>query len=196
MKRYLILVFGLLAAVATAVQEKPLAVGQPIPDVSLRTASGDVLALQAAAKEQPLVIIFYRGGWCPFCNRHLGQLQEAQPKLKELGYRILAISPDRPEKLAESLDKVKMSYTLLSDSSMATAKAFGIAFEVEKPMLEKLASYNIDIEAASGQTHHLLPIPSVFIVGTDGIIDFVYANSDYKIRLAPEVVLAEAKNAL
>jgi peroxiredoxin len=196
MKRYIILVFGLLAVVATAVQLNPLAVGLPIPDVSLRTASGDVLGLQAAAKEQPLVIIFYRGGWCPFCNRHLGQLQEAQPQLMELGYRILAISPDRPEKLAESTEKAGLSYTLLSDSSMEAAQAFGLAFEVDAPMLEKLASYNIDIEDASGETHHLLPIPAVFIVGKDGVIDFSYANPDYKTRLAPEVLLAAAKAAL
>jgi peroxiredoxin len=196
MKRYLIFTLGLLAAVATAVEEKPLAVGQPIPDVSLRTADGQVLALQAAAKEQPLVVIFYRGGWCPFCNRHLGQLQEAQPQLKELGYRILAISPDRPEKLAESTTKGGLSYTLLSDSSMAAAQAFGLAFEVDAPMLKKLDSYNIDIEGASGETHHLLPIPAVFIVGQDGVIDFSYANPDYKTRLAPEVLLSAAKAAL
>jgi peroxiredoxin len=89
-----------------------------------------------------------------------------------------------------------MSYILLSDSSMETARAFGIAFEVDPPMLEKLASYNIDIEGASGQTHHLLPVPSVFLVGTDGIIDFVYANPDYKVRLEPEVLLAAAKAAI
>jgi peroxiredoxin len=157
MKQYLILALGLVATIATAIEEKPLVAGQPIPEVSLRTADGDIFALKAAVKEQPLIVIFYRGGWCPFCNRHLGQLQEAQPQLMELGYRILAISPDRPE---------------------------------------KLASYNIDIEAASGETHHLLPIPAVFIVGQDGVIDFSYANPDYKTRLSSEVLLAAAKAAL
>jgi peroxiredoxin len=143
-----------------------------------------------------LVLIFYRGGWCPFCNKHLGQLQQAEPQLRELGYRIVAVSPDRPEKLKESTDKGGLSYTLLSDSSMVAAQAFGIAFEVDAPMLEKLASYNIDIEADSGETHHLLPVPAVFIVGKDGVIDFSYANPDYKTRLASEVLLAAAKAAL
>jgi peroxiredoxin len=119
-----------------------------------------------------------------------------EARLRELGYRIIAISPDRLEKVSESIDKHNMTYTLLSDSSMAAAKAFGIAFEVDKPMLEKLATYNIDIEDASGKEHHLLPVPSVFLVGKDGIIDFVYANPDYKTRLAPEVLLAAAKAAL
>ena len=193
--------FILLAIVATvltagAMETKPLMIGQPIPETTLSTADGKSFDLKAAAMEQPLVVIFYRGGWCPFCNKHLGQLQEAAPKLKELGYSIVAISPDLPAKLQESLEKNELKYTLLSDSSMATTQAFGLAFEVEEPMLKKLGSYNIDIEAASGQKHHLLPVPSVFIVGTDGIIDFVYSNPDYKTRLAPEVLLAAAKAAL
>ena len=196
MKRYLLLALGLIASVSSGIGEKPLTAGEPIPDVSLRTADGQGFDFKAAVKEQSLIVIFYRGGWCPFCNRHLGQLQEVQPKLKELGYRIIAISPDRPETLTESTVKGDLSYTLLSDSSMAAAKAFGIAFKVDDPMLKKLDSYNIDIEEASGETHHLLPIPSVFIVGQDGIIDFSYANPDYKIRLSPEVLLAEAKDAL
>ena len=196
MEKLLLLGMASTALAASAMDLRPLMIGQPIPDVGLRTAEGKAFDLQAAAKNQPLVVIFYRGGWCPFCNAHLGQLQEAGPKLRDLGYRIVAISPDRPEELGKSAEQHALSYTLLSDSSMAAAKAFGIAFKVDAPMLEKLASYNIDIEAASGETHHLLPVPSVFIVGSDGIIDFSYANPDYKTRLAPEVLLAAAKAAL
>jgi peroxiredoxin len=188
-----------LSAVLTATAGEgiqPLMIGTQIPDLTLKTAAGESLDLRAAAKEQPLVLIFYRGGWCPYCNAHLGQLQEIDPQLRELGYRIVAISPDRQGKMAESLDKIEMSYTLLSDSSMEAAKAFGIAFEVDAETLKKLDSYNIDIEEASGEKHHMLPVPAVFIVGTDGIIDFSYANPDYKIRLSPEVLLAAAKTAL
>lgn len=192
----LLILGGLSAALAASAELKPLMIGQPLPDVPLSTIEGETFYLPAAAKEQPLVVIFYRGGWCPYCNAHLGQLQEVESKLRELGYRIVAISPDCPEKMAESLDKGKMTYTLLSDSSMNAAKAFGIAFEVDEPMLKKLDSYNIDIEAASGQKHHMLPVPAVFLAGTDGIIDFSYANPDYKTRLAPEVLLAAAKAAL
>jgi peroxiredoxin len=195
--KILMTLIGLLSAIAvTAMEVKPLLIGSAVPDVQLTTVDGESFNFPVTAKEQPLVVIFYRGGWCPFCNRHLSQLQEIQPKLSEMGYRIVAISPDLPEKMAESLEKEEMSYSLLSDSSMEAAKAFGIAFEVGEPMLKKLDSYNIDIEAASGQKHHLLPVPAVFLVGTDGIIDFSYANPDYKTRLAPEVLLAAAKDAL
>ena len=195
MKNLMLIPMLAVATVVTA-EIKPLMVGQPIPEMSLVAVDGKDFDLQAAAREQPLAIIFYRGGWCPYCNTHLGQLQKIDSDLRELGYRIIAISPDRQEKVSESIDKHNMTYTLLSDSSMTAAKAFGIAFEVDKPTLEKLASYTIDIEDASGEKHHLLPVPSVFLAGKDGIIDFVYANPDYKTRLAPEVLLAAAKAAL
>jgi len=183
----------LCMAVAVAAEIKPLMVGDEIPTAKLRGADGKAFDLKSAASESRLAIIYYRGGWCPYCNMHLAQLQEAEAELRSLGFRILAISPDKPAKLKESLESEKLEYTLLSDSSMETAKAFGIAFEVDQPTLEKLDSYNIDIEAASGEKHHLLPVPSVFLVGTDGIIDFVHANPDYKVRLEPDVLLAAAR---
>lgn len=195
MKKWMILI-GLSAAITVSAAIKPLMIGQPIPAGSLKTAEGKPFDLQSAAKKQPLAIIYYRGGWCPYCNVQLGQLQTIDPELQKLGYRIIAISADKPSKIKESLDAGEMTYTLLSDASMETAQAFGIAFEVDKPMIELLTSYKIDIEDASGEKHHLLPVPSVFLVGTDGIIDFSYSNPDYKTRLAPEVFLEAAKAAL
>ncbi len=192
----IIAVLSVILTVTAGEALQPLMIGAPIPDVMLKTAMGESVNLRAAATEQPLVLIFYRGGWCPYCNVHLGQLQEIDPQLRELGYRIVAVSPDRPEELGKSITKDQLTYTLLSDSTMEAAQAFGIAFEVEQPMLDKLASYNIDLEAASGEDHHMLPIPAVFLIGTDGVIEFVYANPDYKTRLAPAVLLAAAKAAL
>ena len=112
------LILGLATTViaATAEDVRPLLMGQSIPNVGLKTKQGEDFDLRAAAQKQPLIIIFYRGGWCPYCNKHLGQLQQADSQLRELGYRIVAISPDRPEKLKESIDKGELSYTLLSDS--------------------------------------------------------------------------------
>lgn len=191
----LMLSIGLVAALTAVAEVKPLKPGQSVPAVKLKTADGKPFDLQAAAKEQPLVIIFYRGGWCPYCNRHLGELQQLEPELRKLGFLIIAISPDRPEKISESLEKGKMTYTLLSDSSMAVAKAFGIAFELDAPTLEKLDSYDIDIEDASGKDHHLLPVPSVFLIGQDGLIDFAYSNPDYKVRLGSAELLKAAKAA-
>jgi len=175
---------------------RPLLIGSAVPDVTLQTAGGKKFSLNEAVKEKPTILIFYRGGWCPYCNLHLGQLQDAEPQLIKLGYQILAISPDSTAILAEGTEKEKISYTLLSDSLMVAAKAFGIAFQVDDATIEKYKGYGIDLEKSSGQNHHLLPVPAVFIVGTDGKINFVYVNPDYKVRLTPEVLVTAAKAAL
>lgn len=171
----------------------PLMIGQTIPAGPLKTVEGKPFDLLDAAKTDRLAIIYYRGGWCPYCNLQLAELNEVYKELLSLGFRIVAISPDTPETLRAGLEGKPLHFTLLSDSSMETAQAFGIAYQVDEAMLKKLESYEIDIEAASGTTHHLLPVPSVFLVGTDGVIDFVYANPDYTTRLDPDVLLAEAR---
>lgn len=175
---------------------QPLSVGAMVPSLTLEDADGNVFDFNKAIKKQPAVVIFYRGGWCPYCNLQLGQLQTVEPNLLELGYQILAISPDRPKKLAESSDKQHLTYTLLSDSTMKAAKAFGIAFRVDDETINKYRGYGIDLEAASGQTHHLLPVPAVFIVGTDGTINYRYTNPDYKVRLSPDELLKAAQAAI
>jgi peroxiredoxin len=113
-----------------------------------------------------------------------------------MGYQILAISPDRPEKLAQSRGKHSLSYKLLSDSEMTAARAFGIAYQVDEKTVEALDGFGVDLGDYSGKEHHVLPVPAVFLVGTDGAIDFQYVNPDYKIRLNPQVLLAAAKAEL
>ncbi len=125
----------------------------------------------------------------------LGKLHEIEPRLVELGYRLIAISTDRPEKLRESIQKHDLSYTLLSDSTARAARAFRIAYRVEDATYERLQGFGIDLEEASGEAHHLLPVPSVFLVGRDGIIRFVYSNPDYTVRIAPEALLEAARVA-
>lgn len=185
------------AAVPTSPHDiRPLLIGASIPDLSLRTRSGARVQLKRETAGTPTVLIFYRGGWCPYCNTHLGKLESVESELLELGYEIYAISPDRPEKLRKLAKKTGPGYTLLSDSSMKVSKAFGIAFQLDDATLKKYEEYGIDLEEASGYDHHLLPVPAVFIVDRKGTIQFVYANPNYKVRLAPKVLLAAAKAAL
>jgi peroxiredoxin len=123
----------------------------------------------------------------------LGQLQGIVPELKELGYRIVAVSPDRPEKLAASLKKNQLDYLLLSDSRMEAARAFGLAHQLDDAAVEKFKEYGIDLEADSGQEHHQLPVPAVFVVGTSGRIEFHYVHPNYQVRVDPDVLLAAAR---
>lgn len=181
---------------ASAEETRPLSVGSAISPITLQTMDGKLFDLNMAVKKQPAIIMFYRGGWCPYCNTHLGQLQKIEPKLRRMGYQVLAVSPDRPGKGLESVEKHALTYTLLSDHTMRAARAFGIAFRVDDATLGRYKEWGIDLEASSGESHHLLPVPAVFIVGTDGIVKFSHADPDYKVRLAPKDMMDAAQAAL
>jgi peroxiredoxin len=123
----------------------------------------------------------------------LVQLREIEPELKNLGVQLLAISPDKPSKLKETIDKHQMRFRLLSDSDMVAARSFRVAYELDDQTLAEFKKYNIDVEEASGQKHHMLPVPAEFLVATNGLIQFEYVNPDYKVRLDPELLLAAAR---
>jgi peroxiredoxin len=174
----------------------PLMISESVPDVSVTGLDGEKISLKSLISEKPAVFIFYRGGWCPYCSRHLAELNKVEQDLINLGYNIYAISVDRPEFLKETISENKLNYTLLSDSPADVLKAFGIAFKVDKNTVDRYKSIGLDLEKNSGYTHHILPAPAVYIIGTDGIVDFNYINPDYKQRIDGEVLKAAAKAAL
>lgn len=181
---------------ASAEDIHPLLIGAAVPEVTLTMVDGNSFDLRAEVTEKPTVIMFYRGGWCAYCNVHLGQLKTIEDQLTQLGYQIIAISPDSPEKLTESIEKHEIKYRLLSDSNMDCARAFGIAYKVDEKTVERYKGSGIDLTYNSGEKSYLLPVPSVFVIGTDGVIQFEYVNPNYRVRLDPYVLLAVARAAL
>jgi peroxiredoxin len=123
----------------------------------------------------------------------LGQLQEIESGLIELGYQIVAASADKSEKLSETTTELNLSYRLVSDASADGAKAFGLAFRVDDKTNQKYQGYGIDLEKASGESHHILPVPAVYLFETDGTITFSYVNPNYRVRLAPGLLLKAAQ---
>ncbi len=115
----------------------PLLVGMSVPDVVLTDIQGKQVKLYSLLEQKPTVLIFYRGGWCPYCNLQLEQLHTIESDVLNEGYQIVAVSADRPENIETSIEKHDLHYTLLSDSTMNAAKAFGLAFRVDKEALEK-----------------------------------------------------------
>lgn len=169
---------------------KPLGTGVALPDAQLRTADGKDTSLKSLAQGKKTVLVFYRGGWCPYCNTYLGELQELQSEIMNKGYQILALSPDRPEKVSKSIKDQNASYTLLSDSKMNAAKALGVAFRLDDATVKTYKSqYSIDLEADSGEKHHLLPVPSAFVIDAYGQVTFAHSNPDYKVRISKEELL-------
>ncbi len=168
-----------------------------LPDLKLKDKQGKEFNLNEQVKEKPVILIVYRGGWCPYCNRHFAELTKIEDELINLGYQIWALSPDRPEKLKESIQENNIQYTLLSDSEAQAIQALGLAFKVEESLVKKYKDkYSIDLEDASGKKHHVLPVPAAYVINTKGEIVYSYYNVDYKTRVPSQTLLEEAKKAV
>ncbi len=177
----------------SADQVQPLLAGMKAPDFNVRDVEDNVFEFKAGQQDKPVVLTFFRGGWCPYCNLHLSEMRLAEKQLAEMGFDIWFISIDKPELLLESLADPDIGYMIYSDSSLDATRAYGLAFRVDDELNKRYLSYNIDLEKASGEKHHVLPAPATYIIGSDGIINFAYINPNYKVRLHPDVLLAAAK---
>lgn len=176
-----------------AEQVQPLLPGMMAPVFTVRDVEGNAVVFDPAGLDKPLVLTFFRGGWCPYCNLHLAELRHAEKELNELGFDIWFISVDKPELLYASLDQPDLAYTILSDAQLEATRAFGLAFRVDEEIYGRLLNYGINLEEASGEAHHVLPAPSTYIIGSNGVINFQFTNPDYKVRLHPDVLLAAAR---
>lgn len=193
MKKYYVLSFVFISAFVhgqlPVIPEdiSPLLVGEKIPSVSVQTVSGETINSESFYSKGKSILIFYRGGWCPYCNTQMSQLQLIEKDLVNLGYTIYAISPDSPDKMKESVEKIKMTYTLISDKTGTLSRALGIAFKSPEHYEKRLEA----IQGVDAELH--LPVPSVFIVNTNGEILFEYINPNYKVRMSSDLLLAAAK---
>lgn len=165
----------------------PLLTGEMIPDAVLTSPDGSIHQVSELISEKPTVFLFYRGGWCPYCNAHLAEIQSAETEIIELGYQIIAISPDSPENLLITDKKLKLNYGLFSDADGAFIKALGIAFYAPEKYSAML------LGKSEGQNEGFLPVPSVFLVDTTGKIIFEYINPDYRTRLTAGLLLSVLK---
>lgn len=193
--------FSVLALDRTAIADDanhvtPLLIGQQAPDIYLWNTEGKPFRLLEKVKKKPTILLFYRGGWCPFCNAQLSQIQEIESELVTMGYQLLAISPDTPDELVQSSETRKLSYELISDFQLEATRGFGLAFHIGDDYANKIEELGGKAVKAEGDIQSALPVPAVFILDQDGVIKFEYINPNYKVRIEPELLLAAAKVAL
>lgn len=184
---------------ATADDIQPLVEGDRAPQFTVRTVDNEEFVFNPRTLNQPAVIITFRGGWCPYCNMHLSELRRVMADIDALGVDILFLSGDRPDQLYESLDRetqgdiAGLGYRLYSDADAQAAVALGIAFRASQATIDRRHEKGQDIRGSSMLMHEVLPVPSIFAVGRDGIIAFAYSNADYKVRLPADELLAVAQ---
>ncbi len=180
----------------------PLGTGDLAPSFSVQTVDGENFEFDASSISKPVVLVAYRGGWCPYCNTQLSELRHVIPEIRELGFDVYFISNDQPEVLYSSLDDEAREYarsggyTILSDADLRAARAFGTAFKTRDDMLNKVKSKNPnrDLAGSSMDRHQALAVPSVYAIDTDGSIAFSYVNANYRERMDPADLLETAKS--
>ena len=174
----------------------PLLIGHKIPDIMLWSTQGKPFKLRDKVAQKPTVLLFYRGGWCPFCNAQLSQIQKIDQQLNELGYQLLAISPDTPDALLKTSKDKELSYELISDFQLAATIGFGLAFNIPDDYAKLIAKHGGKPVQAAGDNKSTLPVPAVFILDKEGYIQFEYINPNFRVRVSPELLLTAAKLSL
>jgi peroxiredoxin len=177
---------------AAGTVDNALKVGQSAPVFTLPDAFGNQVSLKALLAKGPVVVSFYRGEWCPFCNIELRALEEALPKMRALGATLIAISPEKPDHGIVAIEKNKLTFPVLSDFGNKVARQFGIVFQVGQK--EREFSKNVfqnDIALRNGEESYELPVPATYVIDTAGSIHFAHVDVDYMLGLAePDVVVA------
>lgn len=163
----------------------PLLIGESIPDSKLKNSKGEIVEISDILKKKPTVLVVYRGGWCPYCNLQLSGIGKIENEIIDLGYQIVAISPDDFQNLEKSEEINEIKYQLLSDEKGDFLQKLGIAFRTPN-----MVKAYIKTKKHIGETSEILPVPTVMIVNTEKEILFEYINQNYKQRISEEMLLA------
>ncbi|MTI32189.1 peroxiredoxin-like family protein [Xanthovirga aplysinae] len=150
---------------------------------------GQKINLQEQLKKGPVVLMFYRGAWCPYCNKQLSQLQDSLQFITERGARVIAVSPELPEKIDETIKKTDATFHIIHDKKLAIMDAYDVSFEVENQMVKKYMNWGIDIEASNGDNGANLPVPATYIIDQNGNISYVFFDPDYKKRASVQEII-------
>jgi peroxiredoxin len=179
---------------ASGISERARRPGDTAPDVSLPDALGRPVRLAELWRNGPLVVVFYRGGWCPYCNLTLRAWQQYLEELRGLGAGIVAISPQTPNNSMSTAEKNELAYPVLSDSRMQAAEAFGIGFSLPPELVELYASVGHDLPNVNGNGQWRLPLPATFVLDREGRIRFSHVEADYRERAEPAEVMAAVRS--
>ncbi|OBQ68174.1 peroxiredoxin-like family protein [Mesorhizobium erdmanii] len=175
--------------IASGAAGRALKAGDKLPDFALSDPDGNMVLSADLLSRGPLVISFYRGVWCPYCNMELQALQDALPRFQELGASLVAISPQNPVNSRKSIDKNNLTFPILSDPHNDIAAAFGLRFAMPDYLVALYKSLKNDLPAFNGDPSWTLPMPARYVVGQDGVILYAEVNPDYTRRPEPEDML-------
>lgn len=186
---------GIAGVHESGIADRARTVGDRAPSFTLPDALGRTVTLEVLLERGPLIISFYRGGWCPYCNLELRAYQDLLPQLSEAGTALVAISPESPDESLSTSERLELGFSVLTDQDNRVAAAFGIVHPVPSDVEAVYRGNGIDLQARTGQAQEAtsLPLPATFLVDEDGMIRYAFVSPDYTLRAEPSDVLDAAR---
>ncbi|MGW3007387.1 peroxiredoxin-like family protein [Streptomyces sp. NPDC001219] len=175
---------------ASGLAERALRTGDTAPGFSLPTPAGDTVTLDALLSAGPLVLTFYRGAWCPYCNVALRALQHHHADITARGAQLAAISPQIPDESLTLTEQHALAFPVLSDLGCDTARQFGISFDLPDDLAAVYESFGFDLQRVNGGHARTLPLPATYVIDRDATIRWSFIDTDYTTRAEPSDILA------
>lgn len=176
---------------AGAISRSMLKVGDRAPAIVLMNAKGQTVDVARLLKKGPVIVAFYRGGWCPYCNLELKAYQQILPEIAAAGASLIAISPEKPDESLSTAEKNALSFEVLSDVGQNVGRAFGLVYDFTDELKSAYRGFNLDIPARNGTPEEwALPVSATYVIDRGGIIVYAYTDPDYRDRADPREVLA------
>lgn len=166
-----------------------LQVNDKAPEFTAKDQNDKVISLKDELKNGKVVLIFYRGQWCPYCNKELKNLEDSLSLITSKGAAVLAITPEQPANVEKTIEKTKATYSILTDDNLKIMKEYDVAFAVDPATVEKYKAYGINFSLANGNNGANLPVPAVYIIDTKGNIIYRHFDADYTKRASIQEIV-------
>jgi peroxiredoxin len=163
-------------------QPKGLSISEVAPDFTANDQFGKSINLKSVLSKGTVVLVFYRGEWCPYCNKELKTIEDSLKFITQKKATVLAITPEKQENISKTIEKTKASYSILHDYGLKIMRNYGVSFKIDSLSNLKYKAYGIDFSSANGANGAYLPIPAIYIVNKKGKIIYRYFDVDYRKR--------------
>ncbi len=192
MKTFLSIAIGVVL-VTNIWAQSGLKMGEKAPEFTTKNQDGKALQLSKLLKTGPVVLVFYRGQWCPYCNKQLSALQDSLGMLTAKNATVIAVSPEKQESVAQTIQKTKATFNVVSDMGLDLSKKYQVNYVVTEKMLSDYKGYGVDIAAGNGRNGGNLPVPATYIISKEGKIIYAFVNADITQRASVASLLSALK---
>ena len=179
---------------ASSLFDGAIRTGESVPDFRLPNAKGNSVSLHGEIASGPVVVIFYRGGWCPYCNIQLKAYQEILPQIQSYGAKLIAISPELPDQSLTTAERNALAFDVLSDLGNRVARSFGIVFALPGELRAAMIANGKALPGINGDESWELPVPATFVIDTNATAVLAHIDVDYRNRLEPDEIIATVKS--